>query len=396
MNSWTLLIVIYAAVFISSPLIVILHELGHALAYLVFTKPANIDIYIGSYGNRKDAISCRIGKINFLIKKSFPFVKSIGCCVSGTSEENYIYYIIILLAGPFFTFFTAAIFGALVFYGNANLLVQIFCYIFLGFSTLSLIGNLVPREIPTTSGLNLQSDGKQILFSLKAKETLRPFVKARAYLINEEYDIAIAEFEDLPERIRQDEKVTRLVIKAALTAKNYVVAANYIKALENKGELSITDLFNKGCIASFTKDHDNAIILYQQVLKKNKYHLLALNNIAYELVEKQAYVVAQRALDKALKISPDFYHAINTMAYSKILQNEFDEAKKLIDKCIQLNPEQAETYKTLGIYYLKLVDVIKAAENFNKAVELDKNIDIEVYAEQLKQLNEKELVTKSI
>lgn len=193
-------------------------------------------------------------------------------------------------------------------------------------------------------------------------------------------------FENLPEKIRQDKKVTRLVINAALNSKSYAVANNYINILENKGELSITDLFNKGCIASLTKDHDNAIIIYQQVLKRNKHYLPALNNIAGELIEQGAYLVAQRALDKAFKVDANFYPSYITMAYAKILQGQLSEAKALIDKCLELNIQYAEAYKTLGIYYLKLTDVPNAKLNFNKAITLNQHIDVETYLEQLEKL----------
>src|SRR5258708_4440771 len=107
MNDWAVIIVIYLALFISSPLIAILHELGHAFAYLVFTKPDKIDIYIGTYQLPKNAIQFKAGKLNFYIKRSFPFVKGIGLCRSYKAEKNYLYDIFILLAGSFFTLFTA-------------------------------------------------------------------------------------------------------------------------------------------------------------------------------------------------------------------------------------------------------------------------------------------------
>src|ERR1700712_5748785 len=109
MNDYIILIVIYAALFISSPLIAILHELGHALAYLVLTKPDRIDIYIGSYGNSRNAIQFNSGKLYFYLKRSFPFVKGIGLCHSYKPETNYKRDILILLAGPVFTFIIAFI-----------------------------------------------------------------------------------------------------------------------------------------------------------------------------------------------------------------------------------------------------------------------------------------------
>ena len=149
MNPYTLLVVIYAAVFLSSPLIAVFHEFGHALAYLIFTKPENIDIFIGSYGDEKNALQFRIYKLNFFIKKSFPFVKGIGLCHSSKPESDYRKFIVILLAGPVFTLIAAAIIAIVAFTSHVYLLILIFCYIFLGFSLLSIIANLVPRSLNT-------------------------------------------------------------------------------------------------------------------------------------------------------------------------------------------------------------------------------------------------------
>lgn len=175
--------------------------------------------------------------------------------------------------------------------------------------------------------------------------------------------------------------------------KKYDDAASYNSLLEQIAEFSVNDLVNKGCIQSAMHKSDDAIVTYQQVLKKDKHNLIALNNVAAELVDKGAYIVAQRALDKALKFAPDYVYAYNTMAYMKIMQGLMDEGKELIDKCFKLEPENAYLYKTLGIYNLKCLDLAQATANFNKAVELDSSIDVDDYGDELKQLSEKQILT---
>src|SRR6185437_5517730 len=151
------------------------------------TKPDKIDIYIGSYVLEKNPIHFSAGKLDFYIKRSFPFVKGIGLCKSYKPEVNYLNYIIILLAGPVFTFLTASIFGIIAFNIDGHLLIKISCYIFLGFSILSLITNLIPREIDKTYGVNLDNDGKQILFATNIKNVRPDYVEALQFLENEDY-----------------------------------------------------------------------------------------------------------------------------------------------------------------------------------------------------------------
>jgi tetratricopeptide (TPR) repeat protein len=391
MNDWAVLIVIYGTLFISSPLIAILHELGHAFAYLVLTKPDRIDIYIGSYGSKKNAFQFEIGKICFYIKRSFPFVKGIGLCHSYKSETNYKNDIMILLAGPVFTLLVACIPGIIVFNIHVNLLIQIACYIFLGLSVLSLITNLVPREIDKSYDVNLDNDGKQIFFALKVKEALPDYVEAIQYLHKEEYIIAIEKLKNVLIIAPNSAKVLRLIIAISLIAKQYDDASLYLDKLESNFELSNDDMINKGCLLSFTNRHKEAINTYTKVLKKNRHNVIALNNIGYELIKIEDFVVAQKAFEKAIKLKPSFDDPYAGAGYLKILQGDFESGREFINKCLNINPKNVDAYKALGIYYLKLKDPNLANENFNKAFELDSDIDLGIYTDELKQLADQDI-----
>jgi len=389
MNDWLIIAVVYFALFISSPLIALLHELGHAFAYLILTKPAEIDIYIGSYSRPTNGIQFKAGKINFYIKRSFPFVKGIGLCKSSKPEISYSNYIIILLAGSLFTFLSAVILGIVVYSANANVLVQIGCYIFLGLSVVSLMGNLIPREVDKFNNkLTLDSDGKQIAFVLNIKTALPDYIEARQYYFQGDFEKASIKLKDVLIAVPGQAKIVRMLLTASIQLKNYDDAAQCISLLEKNGELEVDDLVSKGCLQSFTHKHDEAIITYQQALKINKHHVIALNNIGYELIEKGAHQVAQRALEKAIKLSPKFDHPYGNLGYSKILQDDLDVGKRLIDKCLQLNANNAEAFRALGIYYLKKKDIDQANANFNKATEIDKDIDVSKYTNEIKLLAE--------
>jgi len=388
MNDWAVIIVIYLIVFISGPLIAILHELGHAFAYLLLTKPDKIDIYIGSYRLEKNAIQFKTGKLHFYIKRSFPFVKGIGLCKSYKAEEDYLKYIIILLAGSFFTFFSAGILALIVFNSGAQLLVQIACYVFLGFSALSLLSNLVSRELSKSYTNNLESDGKQLLFTLKIKNARPDYVEALQDIAKKEYAAAIVKLKHVLAVDPRNTDILRLLIITSLDGKQYDETANAITTIESINELSTDSLFYKGCLQSHTHQHDEAITSFSEVIKKNKNHILALNNIGYELIEKSAHQVAKRALDRAIKLSPEFDHPYSNLGYSKIVQGELVDGKALIDKCLQLNVNNANAYKALALYYLRLKNLDLAKTNIDKAIGLAADVDLDTYNRELKLLQE--------
>jgi len=388
MNDWVVLAVIYAAVFISSPLIAVFHELGHALAYLVLTKPRRIDIYIGSYGSRKNVLRFNAGKLRFYVKKSFPFVRGIGLCRSYKAETDYKKYVVILLAGVAFTLISAGIIALIAFTAHAHILVQIACYIFLSFSFLSLLGNLIPREIIGSFDNKLDSDGKQLLFTLKIKNRLPDYVSAIKSLKNRDYVEAVANLKLVLAGVPKNREVLNLLIPIALEAGQLDDAASTIATLEGMGPLSNDVLFYKGGLQSLRRQHEEAINTYSEVIKKDKNHILALTNIGYELVEKGAHQVAKRALDRAIKLKPTFPQPYANLAYSKIMQGDLKEGKRLIDTCLELNEYIADAYKALGLYHLKLKDKANASANFEKAAALDGTIDLTVHLEELASLQE--------
>lgn len=390
-ESLNVLIVIYAALFIASPLIAILHELGHALAYLILTKPERIDIYIGSYVKHKNAIQFNVGKLYFYIKRSFPFIKGIGLCHSHTPEMDYKNQTVILLSGSVFTFFIACIPGFIVFYTNANLLIQIACYIFLALSALSLISNLVPREIDKAYDVNIDNDGKQLFFTLKIKNSLPDYIEGVELVRQKQYNTAIEKLNNVLVAAPDSEKLLTLVFAVSLVAKRYNDAALYLEKLEGRQELSINNMVNKGHLQSATGKHDEAIETYSKLLKRDRHNVVALNNIAEELIEKGAHKVAAQALEKAIKLKPMFEYPYATLGYSKLLQGDLDDGKRLVKQSLDINPDNAYACKVLGIYYLKLKDTARANESFNKALVLDGGMDLGIYAEELKQLEEQDL-----
>jgi len=387
MDAWFILITVYLAVFISSPLIALFHELGHALAYLLLTKPDKIDIYVGSYGDKKKAINFSLGKLNFYVKRSFPFVKGVGLCVSSKAESNYLKYIVILLAGVVFNLLWAILFAFIATHYAANDLIRIFCYIFLGISALSLIVNLIPSEVKSSDGYEIDNDGKSIVFCMQVKRHLSDYLEARKLLSENKYELAIEMLKAVSDvTSNKNRRILIMLIDAHIKVKQYENALKDIDLLEKQGELSSNELVNKGAMQSYTRRYDEAMETYQQALKLDKKNIVALHNIAYTLIEKGAFIVAQRAIDKILKINPEYYPVYNNMGYSKILQGQLEEGKALIDKYLTYDAENAYAYKALGIYYLKSGDEHLAQINFHKAVALNNTIDLSLYKNEPNQI----------
>jgi hypothetical protein len=183
MKDWDVLLTVYLTLFISSPVIIFLHETGHALAHRLFTKPENVFIYIGTRGDKRNTWHVRIGKLNYYFKKSISLGWGSGLCVSSKVETDYRRRILILLAGVVVTFIIACIPALIVFIFHTGLLVGIACYGFWAMATLSLVVNLIPTDAKSIYNFaieqtDLEKDGKQILFTFRIRKAYAEYAQA--------------------------------------------------------------------------------------------------------------------------------------------------------------------------------------------------------------------------
>ena len=391
MNDVVILAVIYLAVFLSGPVTAIVHEMGHAIAFLTLTKPQRIDIYIGSYGGTGKHYRFRAGKIRFHIKRAFPFVKGIGLCRSSSPERNYINAMIIALAGPVVTFITAIIFSLLALKLHSGVLVTIVCAIFLGYALLSLLINLIPNEIPLRGDEMIDNDGRHILFALQLKKTRPAYLDALEYLQKKHPEAAVTKLKEVLAAAPKNARVIRILISTLLTAGSYEEGLAWSANLEKLVKLTDKDILTRGILHSFAKNSSDAINTYNEVLRRDRKNVAALNNIGFELIKKGEYRVAEHALLRAIEIKPGFENAWCNLGGLYITQNKLEEGKARIDECLALNSSSANAYKNLGWYYLKTNNAKLAKFNFQKAVELDKDIDLSAFDPELRSSAKEEL-----
>jgi tetratricopeptide (TPR) repeat protein len=397
MKDQYVLVTIYLTLFIASPLIIILHETGHALAYLLFTKPDNIDLYIGSAGDKRNTWLVRVGNFNYYIKKSLSVFLGPGLCVSNKTETNYRHRILILLGGVLFTFIIACIPALLVLLFHASPLVQMACYIFWGFAALSLLLNLIPANIKGIRNFmleqsDLEKDGKQIIFTLRIRKVYAEYAQAMQCVMNKKYDEAIKFLQIVQQNFPAEKKILRRLSVLCIQQKRFDEAEVYLSLIEKSKQGDVTDMFNRACLYSFSRRSDEAIAAYQQVLKQYRNHILALNNLGYEMIKKGAHEVAAQIFEKVIKIKPAFCFAYCNLGYSKLIQGDLQEGKQYIDKALVIKQDCAPAYEYLAVYYLKLNKPYEAEKQVNKALEIDGELDLRDYHEELEKYNNENVV----
>lgn len=166
------------------PLLVLLHELGHAVPALLFTR-ARVAVYLGTYGDHDNSWRLRVGLLEIYLKK-WTFFWSKGLCVPSSSDMTTTQQVLMTLGGVTVSLAIAVLgfYGALLFDWHGA--VKLFLFLLTIFAVVTLITNLIPREYA-----GLASDGlllKQLLTGKRLAATFTPELQA---LIARSREVAI-------------------------------------------------------------------------------------------------------------------------------------------------------------------------------------------------------------
>ncbi|NRF37620.1 tetratricopeptide repeat protein [Pedobacter foliorum] len=367
------LIGLYIAFFITSPLLSIFHELGHAIAYLTLTNSNRVDIYIGSYGNPNSKLNFSLGRLHFHITPAL-FIKGGGLCKSDKIVDNYIHWIIILLAGSFFSIILSCFLGYFIFNTELHGAIKFYFFCLIICSFISLFFDLAPRTI---KAYNLYNDGKLILFTYRIRKVFADYALARKHLLKGENLEAIIILKTIIAKFPYQEIPIRQLIPILIVEKQLDEAKVYLTNLENFTEFTIDDYIHMGYFQTLSNQTYEAQTSFNKALVLNKNNPIVLNNLGHVLIVLENYEEAQQYLEKAIKLQPELAEPYNNLGQVKLLRNQLEEAKALIEKSISLNPKNAHAYKNLGLFYSKVGDMELAKFNFDKAEELDGSIEIE-------------------
>ncbi len=135
-----------------------------------------------------------------------------------------------------------------------------------------------------------------------------------------------------------------------------------------------TQLIEEGIALHDEKKFDDAIAVYQLVLKDNPDNILALYEISLSLYAKKDFQTALNYLEKGIKYKSDllssFYRLIGSIADD---MGNPKQALKVYQDALKITPNDAVIYYDLGITQYRLKDLKGAKESFKKSIELEFN-----------------------
>ncbi|KLT67035.1 tetratricopeptide repeat protein [Pedobacter sp. BMA] len=362
-----ILLLIYLISYLSFKLVTIIHELGHAIPGMMFTK-AGATIYIGSYGNTSESSKLSYNNLTIYLSKNL-FNWQGGLCILEKNNLTITQGIIQIIMGPLLPVILGAATFTFASLFNWHGSLKFVSVIFLGVTIFSMLQSLVPsaKQMVTTQGRRINNDGRQLLKLIRLRK-IETIVNHAVQLYDEEdYEQAAEIFHREVLKDIKEPEYFKLATSAYLMSRQYQLAVEVSDEHQQLFILDADDLANAGLAHSFAGENDTAVEYYLQAIKICPEHKYALNNYAFTLKNMAQYEQAIDIFDKAIIHYPDFAYAYSNRGLSKIMLGDHDSGLADINYSFSLEPENAFALRNLGIYHLQTGNPAQALELFEKA-----------------------------
>jgi len=186
---------VFLALILSRPFTTLVHELGHALPSLLFTK-SQVSIYIGSYGNLEKSFKFRLGRLKiFFTPKLFHLGQ--GLC-SHKQTRTIGQSIIIVLGGPVFSLLLGLFFSWMILFYKDQQVIAFVLGIFLTSGIFDFIANIIPNSDPLImhDGRVTHNDGFQFQRLLQTSNYPSSYFEAIDALNKNQFELALEKFQE--------------------------------------------------------------------------------------------------------------------------------------------------------------------------------------------------------
>jgi len=352
---------------------VFLHELGHAIPILFWSKK-KVTLYIGSLGDPTRSFALHIGRMDVYLKYN-PFLWMRGMCQPG--ERMPVNKRI---------FYTAA--GPLV-----SLLVTLTCLLILKamtpdasqkvvLVTITVIsGSIVlSSAIPrgkwhgTYSGKAVRNDMAQMVQLWKLRNMPDAYWEALDKIGAREYLQAAELLEETIARGVQGVALLRLAVAAQMQLGNYGRAGELLELIRENHRFSLEDEINNGCHKIMVGRFREAVAIHTELLRLHYDNFLILNNMGYALIAAGEPKKALRYLERGLGLAPRFAHFHVNRGWARMQLGQWEEGLTDTNYALQMDATLASGHRNLGLYALQKDRNEEAREHFLRAKSLDAQV----------------------
>lgn len=346
---------------------VLLHELGHAIPALLFTKE-EVSIYWGSYAP-ENLRKVKFRRLTIHYNSIFKLWRA-GACKHATVDIDYRRHLVIVLMGPVFSLLLACVAFYIALAINSHGIVKLLLFVLLLSTVIDLKGLIPNRGRSTdTHGRLLYNDGTLISKLLSLKNNYK-HVMHLFELYSEGRYMDYADYFESLDLTCVDLDLYRTTIYSYLQIGEFERAKAYSEEYFKKlpaSRLTSWDYCNEGIIESQLNNLECALPFYNKALLLDPDNIHALNNRGFTFGVMEQHERAVTDLNKAIAINPNFAYAYSNRGFSKIRLNLIDEGLEDIRYSLDIDDQNPYAYRSLGICQMEQGNFNEALSNFEKA-----------------------------
>lgn len=352
---------------------VLLHELGHAIPILIWSKK-KVTVFVGSLGDPRRCFRLSLSRLELYVKYN-PFLWMRGLCRPGER-----------LSVNKMIFYTAT--GPLV-----SLLITVSCFILLKtiepderqtvvLTTLMAIGGIftlssaIPlgRLSPIDSRGGVYNDATQIVQLWKTRDLPGAYWEVWDMVRAREYTAASDLVEKLIDQGDTNIALYRQAVAVHLQSGRYERAGALIELIRNKYRFSLEDEINDGCHKILVGRYRHAVAIYTELVRLHYNHFLILNNLGYALVAAGEPEKGLSYLDRGITLVPRYAELYASRAWAKMEMGQWEEGLADAQHALKLDDSSADAHRTMGLYTLEKGRLEEAREHFLKALSADPRV----------------------
>lgn len=362
-------IVAIGIVLMTRSITVLIHELGHAIPSLLFTKEEVI-ICVGSYENLTKSKGIKLGRLTTFFTINI-FNWNSGLCLHK-GVTTFVQNFLIILGGPLASLLIGL--GMILVVknwqgGEYGVVVAIFLIV----SALwDFISNIIPHEKPlvTHNGNIVYNDGYQLQRLLQQNKLAAHQQEALSEHRLGHYDKVLALLKNDALEGLKTREIRRVYIESLMHTRQLEEAEQAFYHYFGQIELKSPDFSLIAEIKMEQQQYENALEAYDRAVYLDFTNPLLHDKKGLCHTNLADYEEAVIAFSKGIIHNPDFYQSMVNRAYVLIKLERLDLAKRDLNYALALNQDYPKAYFCLGLLNKELGDNKEALAYLLKAEQM--------------------------
>ncbi len=386
-----IIVLLIGIALISRSLTTLVHELGHAIPSLLFTKEQVI-VCVGSYGDVSNSLEITFGRLRIFLKFNF-LSWNLGLC-SHQGVAGFWKTMIVIIGGPVASLILALILLSLIFSNNYSDLTIVILTFFILSSLWDFAVNIYPISTPffLFDGSEIHNDGHRFLNLIKHRNYPESYYTAMESSLNFEYEKAVAVLKNLLKEGFDNREVNDLIIANLMKNGDYEEALKHFGSFKLRKKLKTRDYYTLGSIYFELKKYKDAVKCLSKAIHGDFQNVQYLNKRGFCYAETGDHELALKDFNAAIYYNPNYLISFLNRGNTKLRLDDLEGGYADIQRVIEFDDEIPLAYIYLGHYYKKKYDYALAMESFEKAKALNSDYQsLDFLIEEMKGLVKKEL-----